>query len=62
MTRSAARQRSTSFHCRTCQPSTKNGRMPIARESENVLSMFEKYPTPMENTTAHSSGNRSSTR
>jgi hypothetical protein len=42
VTRSAARQRSTMPHCLICQPSTKNGMIPIARDSENVESMFER--------------------
>ncbi len=39
---SATRQRSTRCHSRSFQPSTKKGRMPMARESENVESTFEK--------------------
>jgi hypothetical protein len=42
VTRSAARQRSMRPHWRTCQPSTKNGMMPIARDSENVESMLPR--------------------
>ena len=36
--------------------------MPIARESENVESTFEKYPTPIEASVAQSMGQRSMAR
>jgi hypothetical protein len=35
-------QRSSVPHSRSFQPNTKKGRIPIARESENVLSILER--------------------
>src|SRR5689334_13018638 len=58
----SAIHQSATFHCRSCQPSTKKGRIPTVRASEKVESTPGEYPTATEASTAQSSGNRSSTR